>query len=75
MTGLNMAVDRCVCFSITFAELKAYADHHGSGLDDLRGAFGCGRGCALCVPYIKAMLQTGQVRFDPTDPAPGQSEL
>ena len=58
-----MAIDRCVCFNRTFAELKTFCDAHQSGLDDLRRQFGCGRGCALCVPYLQAMLETGTTVF------------
>jgi bacterioferritin-associated ferredoxin len=60
-----MAIDRCVCFNVTFAELKLYAQDHQCGLDELKQRFGCGRGCAMCVPYIRVTLQTGQVEFPP----------
>jgi bacterioferritin-associated ferredoxin len=68
-------VDRCVCFGVTFAEMKAHlagVDCGQAGPDALhllRERFGCGRGCALCVPYIRAMLVTGRVTFAPDDPA------
>lgn len=60
-----MAIDRCICFDVSFAQLKEYAREHGCGLDELRARFGCGRGCALCLPYINAMLATGQTSFPP----------
>lgn len=56
-------VDRCVCFDVPFSELKRYADVHGGGVDALRERYGCGRGCALCVPYIRRMLETGETRI------------
>ncbi len=59
-----MQVDRCVCFEVRFETLKAYADRHGSDLDALTAHFGCGRGCGLCVPYIRQMLETGRTSFD-----------
>ena len=59
-----MPVDRCVCFEISFKRLKAYADRYGCGLEELQEAFGCGRGCALCVPYIRRMLLSGATEFD-----------
>lgn len=62
-----MAVDRCVCFDVPFTELKDYAQRHGCGLNGLRDRFGCGRGCALCVPYIRTMLETGQTSFPVLD--------
>src|SRR5688572_18061064 len=62
---IKMPIDRCVCFNITFAELKVYAQSRpGCTLADLRERFGCTRGCALCLPYIQAMLQTGRTTFD-----------
>lgn len=70
-----MAVDRCVCFNVTFDELKTYADQHRCGLSDLRDRFGCGRGCAMCIPYIRAMLTTGQTTFSPQEPPPTADSL
>ena len=61
----SMRVDRCVCFDITFSTLKASARECGGGLEHIRERFGCGKGCALCVPYIQKMLQTGQTSFEP----------
>ncbi len=66
-----MKVDRCVCFDVSFARLRAYADEHRCGLEELTARFGCGRGCGLCVPYLKRMLETGQTAFDLFPP--GQS--
>ena len=57
-------VDRCVCFDVRFERLQAYAAAHDSDLDDLSRRFGCGRGCGLCVPFIRRMLATGRTRFD-----------
>lgn len=70
-----MPVDRCICYDITFATLKAYALEHQCDLEELRLRFGCGRGCAMCVPYIKAMLATGQTTFPHDSPPPASSEL
>jgi len=49
--------------------MKDHVEEHGGGLDVLRDRFGCGRGCALCVPYIRAMLATGRTSFAVDDPA------
>ena len=60
---------------MTFATLKKHVDAAGGGLDEIREAYGCGRGCAMCVPYIEAMLRTGETTFPvelPPDP-PGQA--
>lgn len=60
---VSMPVDRCVCFNTSFAAMKEYSQEHQCGLDGLRDRFGCGRGCALCVPYIHTMLATDQTVF------------
>lgn len=70
-----MPVDRCVCFDVTFARLKAFADEHGGGIEKIHEQFGCGKGCALCIPYVKAMLRTGQTSFPPGQPPPDASDL
>ncbi len=59
-----MKVDRCVCFEVSFRTLKTYADRTGCDLDGLTARYRCGRGCALCVPYIRKMLETGKTSFD-----------
>jgi len=60
---MAVKVDHCVCFDVTFCVLKEYADETGCDLDGLTARFGCGRGCALCIPYIRKMLQTGRTSF------------
>jgi len=60
----TMKVDRCVCFNVTFATLKAYAERTGADLDGLTARYGCGRGCGLCIPYIRRMLREGRTAFD-----------
>ena len=74
MTNGGYRIDRCVCFEVTFEQLKRCADDEGLALDELQQRFGCGRGCGLCLPYIRRMLETGQTCFhepllDPTPPA------
>lgn len=64
-----MHVDRCVCFDVGFATLKAYARAHRCGLEGLTARFGCGRGCGLCVPYIRRMLETGETSIRLIPPA------
>ncbi len=65
-----MRVDRCVCFDVTFGELEAYARETGCDLDGLSARFGCGRGCGLCIPYIRRMLETGETSFELIPPGP-----
>lgn len=62
-----MKVDRCVCFDVTFAELQRFAKTRACDLEALRREFHCGRGCGLCIPYIRQMLETGRTVF-PVDP-------
>ena len=56
-------VDRCVCFDVRFERLRAYATARDADIDALQERFGCGRGCGLCVPFIRRMLKTGQTSF------------
>lgn len=58
-----MAVTRCICFDVTFAELKRIADEINGGLLEMHRATGCGARCGLCLPYIQAMIQTGRSTF------------
>ncbi|MBL0920780.1 MAG: (2Fe-2S)-binding protein [Phycisphaerales bacterium] len=55
-------VNRCVCTGLTFAELSRHPAA-GSGFEALRRATGCGEGCGLCEPYVRAMLRTGRPSF------------
>jgi NAD(P)H-nitrite reductase large subunit len=56
-------VDRCVCFKVTFAELIRLNRESGAGFEELQERTGCGRGCGLCVPYVKAALASGRARL------------
>jgi bacterioferritin-associated ferredoxin len=56
-------VDRCVCSNATFKEMRGWIERHGGDFESLRARFRCGAGCARCVPYVRAMLATGRVRF------------
>jgi NAD(P)H-nitrite reductase large subunit len=57
-------VDRCICFNITFAELKAISDRTGvRSLDTLQQTVDFGLRCGLCKPYVERMLETGRVVF------------
>lgn len=56
-------VDRCVCFKVTFAELLRLRAESGADFALLRERTGCGRGCGLCEPYVRAALATGRARF------------
>lgn len=54
-------VRRCVCASVTFAELKLSG---AKTLDEIGDRFDAGINCGLCVPFIEQMLKTGEVEFD-----------
>lgn len=57
-------VDRCVCFNKTFSELKSIAQTESlSDLESLQRFVDFGKGCGLCKPYVKRMLETGRVVF------------
>lgn len=55
---------RCVCYSVKFEELRAIAKDKGiTDFETLKDERACGMRCMMCVPYIKKMLETGQVEF------------
>jgi bacterioferritin-associated ferredoxin len=56
-------VDRCVCYDVTFAELKAIVDQEGLDFDALSARTGCCCGCGTCEQYVRLMLTTGKTRF------------
>lgn len=56
-------VDRCVCHNVTFAELKRMSEEGGAGFETLKAWTGCGDGCGMCEPYVRKMLETGEVQF------------
>jgi hypothetical protein len=70
---IALGVDRCVCANVTFAQMQRWLDEHpaagaeshAEALDRLRAKFACGEGCALCVPYVRAMLESGVTVFAP----------
>ena len=62
-------VDRCVCFDVSFAEIRNWAgDRECTTLSCVRDEFGCTDGCGLCRPFIRRVLETGEVAFDPNGP-------
>ena len=79
---MRMNVDRCVCHSMTFEELKAVARAGQLDFDALQARTGCCTGCRMCEPYVRRMLRTGETRIplmggDPgslEDDEPGQGE-
>ena len=54
-----MAVNRCICANIPFTELKKLADTGIRELEELGRLTNCGKGCGMCIPYIRVMLASG----------------
>lgn len=58
-----MNVDRCVCFNLTFAQLKELARKESLDFEQLKERTQCCANCSMCEPYIRRMLSTGEVVF------------
>lgn len=54
-----LAVNRCICANVPFTELKKLADTGIRDLEELGRLTNCGKGCGMCIPYIRVMLATG----------------
>ena len=72
----RLAIDRCLCFGRTFAELAEVAEATGAEtVAELQEHALFGRKCRLCHPYVRRMLRTGQTVFhevvtEADEPAP-----
>ena len=63
--GSSPMITHCVCHDVSFARLRRYAEEHEDvDFETLRRRFGCGTGCGLCIPYVRAMLHTGRTAFE-----------
>ena len=59
-----MQIDRCLCFDRTFADLADVAAECGAEtVAELQEHVLFGQKCALCHPYVRRMLRTGQTAF------------
>ncbi|MGM0588541.1 MAG: hypothetical protein ACQETE_09020 [Bacteroidota bacterium] len=59
-------VTRCICHQRSFETLKEMAEEQDiQSVEEFQQQRLCGCGCGLCVPYIRLMLQTGVIEFDP----------
>ena len=64
VTSEPMRIDRCVCFNVTFAEIRDFAASRvGTTEADVQDRFGCGEKCGTCVPYVRRTIRTGQTVF------------
>lgn len=58
-------VTKCICFDITFRELKEISIiNNCKSLQELKAYAIFSEKCKLCSPYIQKMLETDQVEFD-----------
>ncbi len=59
-----IVIDRCQCFQHSFVRLKDVAKQTGcKTIPDLQNYIEFGKNCALCHPYVKRMLETGETVF------------
>jgi len=59
-------VDRCVCFNITFSEMKEIAAKNKvKTITELKKYIVFGENCKLCIPYVELILKTGETKFEP----------
>lgn len=60
-----MTIDRCLCYDQTFAALKEIAEREDAcSVAVLQEHAAFGQNCALCHPYVRRMLRTGETVFD-----------
>lgn len=70
-----MAVDRCVCWELTFADLRRIAESNSLDFDGLVNRTGCCTGCTTCEPYVRRMLRTGETNMQVMNAAEVRQEL
>ncbi len=59
-----MRIDRCICFSVAFADLKTEAKASGARtVAELQEHATFGHKCKMCHPYVRTMLRTGETCF------------
>lgn len=61
-----LMVNRCICHSKTFEEIKEYAESNGiSKVSELQAEDYCSNKCRMCEPYLTLMFKTGKTAFEP----------
>ncbi|MDX1640417.1 MAG: (2Fe-2S)-binding protein [Balneolaceae bacterium] len=61
-----MPVDRCICHEISFSEIKKIVEERDfTTVQELRAEKICSTNCRLCEPYVRKLLETGRVSFQP----------
>ena len=59
-----MKIDRCICFQMPFSDLKKVAVSKSCDtVETLQRHVVFGQKCKLCRPYVRRMLDTGEVEF------------
>jgi len=68
-TKKNDVYDRCLCSGLKFSQIKQHADAaHTTSIKRLKRELDMGLYCSACVPYLRAMFDTGKTRFtEPID--------
>lgn len=58
-------VTRCICYDISFAEIKEIAESEGiKAVNELREKDICCNNCLMCEPYVEMVLETGKTEFE-----------
>ncbi|RNC85691.1 MAG: hypothetical protein ED557_02660 [Balneola sp.] len=58
-------VTRCICYDISFAEVKKIAVDEGlTSVEELREKDICCNNCLMCEPYVELVLETGNTEFE-----------
>jgi hypothetical protein len=61
-------VDRCVCFNSLFSEMQQVMLHNKlNTFEELKKHVTFGENCKLCEPYVKLMINTGGIEFEPIE--------
>ena len=61
---MTVTIDRCFCFGRTFADLAETAEARAcTSVAELQEHELFGERCALCHPYVRRMLRTGETVF------------
>ena len=58
-----MYVDRCICGGVSFARIREAARVMGGDPRVFAQATGFGRGCGLCLSYVRESLRNGTDRI------------
>lgn len=62
-------VTRCICQNRMFDEIKSYSESQDiTSVDELQEIDYCCNSCGFCIPYVKAMLETGKTEFKSGEP-------